>query len=930
MKQKLFLLFPFLLLSALSSAGASPCEESFSEPIKQLKHHLLALSPNKEKGIQNLSVTSCGENCFSLSSKTHIQFQIKIDPLFSSPEITVSSSRKTLKIPSLNHLENSDLFKVWLIGHEVHPQTPPSDTIQYTTAQETAFKAASQAILEGAGSFLHIAPTGTGKTLVMARTLKENLSPGLHFVTAHQIHLVDQLHKALQYELKGTGTFIINWNEKNNSTFSEEVEQATSLKEPVVFVVTSQTLKKQLNLLENKKPEIYKKLVENTQGIYLDEAHHLGAFHTKKALLKLKDQSRAFFYGATATPVHKEVNIRGLFAREHWSYLNGEENLFRTHSADKTLEQLSLAIRKGEVTPFDDLYVIGESKNFNVTKEQPLFIQGSSDLYVLNPYYYKRLAGILHPILEFNRKGFIVTATIAEADRLTGFLNEVFEDVEFEAYHSELTREERLSVLKRSQEREFHYIVAVRALDEGVNLPHLSAYIDLNSNVSVKQMVHRIGRVLRLYPGKAGAGILFLADYKDAKKAGDLLNLLEVVESSPGFSGGVRHPSGDRGLKSYGVTPLTREELLELRRELESSVRSFWSEKVKTRPSLDEAKQLVRKKRIKLKREFLERRKTDTELQLIPSNPSQTYKDEAWVDWPDFLGTTKVPLNEATQIVRKKRIKLKREFWERRKTDPELQLIPSNPDQTYKDEGWLSWPDFLGTNFVTLNEAKQLVRKKRIKLGPEFWERRKTDPELQFIPSNPDQTYKDEGWLSWPDFLGTTKITLNEATQIVRKKGIKTSTEFNKRRKTDPELQLIPSNPPKIYKDEAWVSWPDFLGTNWVTLNEATEIVRKKGIKTSMEFRERRKTDPELQLIPSHPEKTYKDEAWVSWPDFLGTNWVTLNEATQIVRKKGIKTSMEFRERRKTDPELQLIPSNPDQTYKDEAWVSWPDFLGTK
>ena len=831
MKQKLFLLFSYLLLSAPSSAGASPCEEGFSDPVKQLQHHLLALSPNNQKAIQSLSITSCGENCLALSSKTHIQFQIKIDPLLSSPEITVSSSRKTLKIPSLNHLENFDLFKVWLIGHEVHPQTPPSDTIRYTVAQEIAFKAASQAILEGAGSFLHIAPTGTGKTLVMARTLKENLSPGLHFITAHQIHLVDQLHKALQYELGGTGTFIINWNEKNNSTFANEAEQATSLKEPVVFVVTSQTLKKQLNLLENKKPEIYKKLVENTRGIYLDEAHHLGAFYTKKTLLKLKDQSRAFFYGATATPVHPHINLRDLFDREHWSYLNGKEDLFRTHSADKTLEQLSLAIRKGEVTPFDDLYIVGESKNFNTTKEQPLFIQGSSDLYVLNPHYYKRLAGMLHPILEFNRKGFIVTATIAEADRLTGFLNEVFEDVEFEAYHSELSREERLSVLRRSQEKESHYIVAVRALDEGVNLPHLSAYIDLNSNVSVKQMVHRIGRVLRLYPGKAGAGILFLADYKDAKKAGDLLNLLEAVESSPGFSGGMTHPSGDRGLKSYGVTPLTREELLELRRELESSVRSFWSERVKTRPSLDETKQIVRKKRIKSKPEFLERRKTDPELQLIPSTPNETYKNEGWVSWPDFLGTNKAKkvtksncpsLNEAKQIVRKKGIKSSMEFKKRRKTDLELQLIPSNPNQTYKEEGWLSWMDFLGTNKAkvvtksnrpSLNEAKQIVRKKNIKTVKEFLERRKTDPEIQLIPSNPYRAYKDEGWVSWQDFLGTKRVTLNEAKQIVRRKRIKLKLEFLERRKTDPEIQLIPSHPNRTYKEEGWVSWPDFLGT---------------------------------------------------------------------------------------------------------------------
>ena len=163
---------------------------------------------------------------------------------------------------------------------------------------------------------------------------------------------------------------------------------------------------------------------------------------------------------------------------------------------------------KERSTPFDDLYVIGESKNFNVTKEQPLFIQGSSDLYVLNPYYYKRLAGILHPILEFNRKGFIVTATIAEADRLAVFLNEVFEDVEFESYHSDLTREEQERVRHRSKESESHYIVAVRSLDEGVNLPHLSAYIDLNSNVSVKQMVHRIWPCVASLSRKGGSGCI--------------------------------------------------------------------------------------------------------------------------------------------------------------------------------------------------------------------------------------------------------------------------------------------------------------------------------------------------------------------------------------------------------------------------------------
>ena len=97
-----------------------------------------------------------------------------------------------------------------------------------------------------------------------------------------------------------------------------------------------------------------------------------------------------------------------------------------------------------------------------------------------------------------------------------------------------------------------------------------------------------------------------------------------------------------------------------------------------------------------------------------------------------------------------------------------------------------------------------------------------------------------------------------------------------------------------------------------------------------MNFWRRRKTDPELQLIPSKPGKVYKDEGWTGWPDFLGTEWVTLAEAKEIVRRKGIKTSTEFHKRRKTDLELQLIPSTPNIAYKDEGWISWYDFLGTR
>ena len=90
------------------------------------------------------------------------------------------------------------------------------------------------------------------------------------------------------------------------------------------------------------------------------------------------------------------------------------------------------------------------------------------------------MAEVLYPLFESNRKGFVVTATIQEAERLSDFLNETIKDVGFSAYHSKMTIEERAEVLRRSRESEGrHYIVAVRALDEGVNMPWLSAYIDL-------------------------------------------------------------------------------------------------------------------------------------------------------------------------------------------------------------------------------------------------------------------------------------------------------------------------------------------------------------------------------------------------------------------------------------------------------------------
>ena len=106
--------------------------------------------------------------------------------------------------------------------------------------------------------------------------------------------------------------------------------------------------------VQNKRQGVYTKLVQNLGGVYIDEAHHLGAYQTKEALQKLIQESKAFLYGATATPYHHQVDLDEFFERRHWAYLNFEENLFETHSIEKIVEQLSISINQGDITPFDD------------------------------------------------------------------------------------------------------------------------------------------------------------------------------------------------------------------------------------------------------------------------------------------------------------------------------------------------------------------------------------------------------------------------------------------------------------------------------------------------------------------------------------------------------------------------------------------------
>ena len=875
----------------------------------------------------DIKLSECGAGCFKLdSSLSRTEYELLID----SKAVSPLQEGSVLTVPSLKQLESS-VIRRWLIGHELHPYTSQAVSFSSKTAvlrpsQQIAVSDFKEALSKGYSRFLHISPTSTGKSPVLAKNLIEKLknknSKKLSFISVDKIKLVDQLHKQIQAEAKAVDFDLkqVHWIAKQQKSFVKQISKALKSEKPVVISLTLKSFISQMEKLKERHPLIYSRVVKDTDGIYIDEVHHLGAKQTSRFILDLAEKSQAFLYGATATPVHKDLEIQALFEKVHWSYL--EETSFDSLPPSMVIDQLSLSIQKGDITPFNDIYVVLAEKLVSLA-ESPVFIQKPDQaLFSVNPEHYARLRDLLGVIFESNRKGMIIVSTIREAEELSEFLNEKgMMGIEFEAYHSGMSVERREDVFRNSREKEFHYIVAVRALDEGINLPHLSAYIDLNPHISVKQIVHRIGRVLRPSLDKLKADIFILSSYKDSEKTRELMDSVEQIKESS-------------GLKDRRISVLKRAVLKDLSRgsyEFVLRQEEFWKVE-KSFPSYEEAQRIAQQAGITTQQEYRKRYKDLG----LPSNPNRNYKDQ-WQGLGEFLGTGRIrtrgtdfpSYEEAQRIAQQAGITTNKEYNKRYKG---LELgLPSNPDGFYKEQ-WQGWREFLGTgrirgtDFPSYKEAQRIAQQARITTAEEYHKRYK---ELG-LPSNPNRNYKDQ-WQSWGVFLGTGRTrrtdfpSYEEAQRIAQQAGITTEQEHRKRYK---ELGL-PSSPDGFYKEQ-WQDWGEFLGTgrtrgtDFPSYEEAQRIAQQAGITTGQEHRKRYK---ELGL-PSHPDGFYKEQ-WQSWGVFLGTertatkSFPSYEEAQRIAQQAGIKSSLEYKKRYK---ELGL-PSTPYRNY-EKQWQGLREFLG--
>ena len=257
------------------------------------------------------------------------------------------------------------------------------------------------------------------------------------------------------------------------------------------------------------------------------------------------------------------------------------------------------------------------------------------------------------------------------------------------------------------------------------------------------------------------------------------------------------------------------------------------------RRGFEEARDYARNLELKSVKEWREWRNTKERPQDIPASLDIVYDGKGWKSMGDFLGYRPGyvegewrSFEEARDYVRSLGFKSKKNWLEWSKSGQRPSDIPSAPDRVYKEEGWLSWGDFLGynkghiakkrssTKRRSFAEARDYVRSFGLKSKIEWWEWSKSGQRPSDIPSCPELVYKGRGWKSWGDFLGFDEgydagaewRSFEDARDCAKRLGSKSKKQWHDWSRSGERPRDIPANPDRVYKNEGWKSWGDFLG----------------------------------------------------------------------------------------------------------------------
>ncbi|MGB2137853.1 MAG: DEAD/DEAH box helicase family protein [Flavobacteriales bacterium] len=330
--------------------------------------------------------------------------------------------------------------------------------------------------------------------------------------------------------------------------------------------------------------------------------------------------------------------------------------------------------------------------------------------------------------------------------------------------------------------------------------------------------------------------------------------------------------------------------------------------------------------------------------------------------WEKLSRFNWMPFEEAREFVRKLGLKGESEWRKYMTSKSRNYKIPYNPRGVYRNKGWVSMGDWLGTgyihwskkNYLNFKEAQKFVHTLNLNSMKEWFEYTKSKFFNENIPIKPDWNYRNDGWLNWGDFLGTGTIanynrkfkTYDDAKKYISNFEINKKDKFIELHKMNTFSNDIPYNPYRTYKNSGWTGWGDFLGTGniasfnkvYLSYEKAQQQIRKLKLKGWKGWRVFIKSKEFPDNIPKNPHSVYKDEGWVDMSTFLGdrvSHKKTLKSrefilAREFVRSLNLKSGKDWKNYCDSGQKPSDIPLHPSSVYKSKGWVSMYDWLGIK
>lgn len=357
--------------------------------------------------------------------------------------------------------------------------------------------------------------TGTGKTLTSLFSLEKILEkePLFVVIAVPYKHLVvqwmDDVEKlfpdAMKFKVAGE---ILNWDHSiKNAIFMNKVNKE---KKPIIIVSTMKSFYsdrfKSVFQLNNLKT-----------CLIVDEAHNF--------LNKIYEQKYFIDYdykiGLSATPVFgsdskKTDDLLDFFGGEVYSlpiekaigkYLvNYDYHPLFTYATEEDEKNFAYQTKRMASCIKDNIII--DQEGYTKAYRARLRVISMAENKVLNVAdYIKKINAKDHFIIYCSdgRLNDDETTSIRHLNKVVNILTELkYDPSQFTAREDMNTR---IKLIDGFNNGDINTLVAIRCLDEGINIPSISKALILSSNNNYREFVQRRGRILRKYPGKIKADI---------------------------------------------------------------------------------------------------------------------------------------------------------------------------------------------------------------------------------------------------------------------------------------------------------------------------------------------------------------------------------------------------------------------------------------